>query len=283
LSDPVAPARGVADADGDARALWRHVLDAWAVAASREATRVRHLLHPAYLGWDTRSASPHDREAAVAAACDPDAPVIVAYALEPLGVNVYGGATGVVHYRYRATVESSREGRSDVRGHWTEVYAKDGSDWLMVSVTGRPDDVAPHRRAAGAARAIYFDLSVADLDAARTFFERALGWRLERFPMAYPYWRITTGASDEPGIDGGLGRLDDAPVALPGPTTVITVRVDDIDRTLVRVDEAGGRVVEPKTRIPGVGAYATCAEPGGLRFGVLQPDGPEGADQAGST
>ena len=35
---------------------------------------------------------------------------------------------------------------------------------------------------------------------------------------------------------------------------------------------SGGRVVEAKRVIPGIGWFATCADPGGVLFGVLQPD-----------
>ncbi|MBI5636484.1 MAG: VOC family protein [Nitrospinae bacterium] len=82
---------------------------------------------------------------------------------------------------------------------------------------------------------IYFDFTVNSLKEARRFFERVLGWRFEKFPMPYEYYRITAGNSDEPGIDGGS-------------------------------------VVEQKMVIPGIGWYATCAEPGGLKFGLLQVD-----------
>ena len=41
---------------------------------------------------------------------------------------------------------------------------------------------------------------------------------------------------------------------------------------LVRVKESGGSILEPKMPIPGIGWYATCAEPGGLKFGMMQVD-----------
>jgi predicted enzyme related to lactoylglutathione lyase len=121
-------------------------------------------------------------------------------------------------------------------------------------------------------KAIHFDLSVRDLSQARTFFERVLGWRFERFPMPYECYRIQAGAADEPGIDGSIGAAADAPVTGGVPMTQITVPSDDLDALLARVVDAGGRVVEQRLAIPGVGWYATCAEPGGLRFGVLQAD-----------
>ena len=118
----------------------------------------------------------------------------------------------------------------------------------------------------------YFDLSVRDLDQARTFFEKVLGWRFERFPMPYEYYRIHAGPDDEPGIDGGIGSANDAPLSGGKPLTVVTVPVSNLDDVLSLVQANGGRVVEPKMPIPGIGWYATCAEPGGLVFGLIQAD-----------
>lgn len=119
---------------------------------------------------------------------------------------------------------------------------------------------------------VFFDLSVADLEVARAFFESTLGWRFERLAMPYGYYRIHAGPADEAGIDGGIGRTADAPLTEGRPTTVLTVPVRDLDATLSLVLRQGGRVVEPCTPIPGIGWYATCAEPGGLMFGLLQSD-----------
>lgn len=118
----------------------------------------------------------------------------------------------------------------------------------------------------------YFDLSVRDVGAARRFFEASLGWRFERFPMPYEYYRIEAGAPAEPGIDGGIGAIGDAPLAGGRPLTLLTVPVPDLDAALARVRDAGGRVVEPRLPVPAIGWYATCAEPGGLMFGLIEAD-----------
>lgn len=118
----------------------------------------------------------------------------------------------------------------------------------------------------------YFDLTVCNLDQARAFFEDVLGWRFQKFEMPYEYYRITTGAADEPGIDGGIGAVKDAPLSGGNPMTQITVSVPSVDVVASRVLASGGRVVEPKMAIPGVGWYATCAEPGGLIFGIIEAD-----------
>jgi predicted enzyme related to lactoylglutathione lyase len=119
---------------------------------------------------------------------------------------------------------------------------------------------------------IYFDLSVRDLDAARYFFADVFGWRFDKFPMSYEYYRVSAGAAGEPGIDGGIGATNDAPITEGRPTTLITMQVANLDEFLAKVEHAGGRIVEPKQAIPGIGWYATCAEPGGLMFGMIQED-----------
>ncbi len=118
----------------------------------------------------------------------------------------------------------------------------------------------------------YFDLTVKDVNQARTFFQEIFGWRFERFPMPYEYYRIQAGPEEEPGIDGGIGALKDAPVAGGIPATQLTIPVASLDETIAQVLAAGGQVIEPRMPIPGIGWYATCAEPGGLRFGVIQAD-----------
>jgi len=118
----------------------------------------------------------------------------------------------------------------------------------------------------------YFDLTVQDVAQARAFFEKVLGWRFEKFDMPYEYFRIQAGPDAEPGIDGGIGAVKDAPLSEGRPMTQVTVPVANLEVVLGLVIGAGGNIVEPKIPIPGVGWYATCAEPGGLKFGLIQAD-----------
>ncbi len=56
----------------------------------------------------------------------------------------------------------------------------------------------------------------------------------------------------------------------------LTIPVSDLDAMITSVTENGGTVIEPRMPIPGVGWYATCAEPGGLMFGMIQADSKAG-------
>lgn len=118
----------------------------------------------------------------------------------------------------------------------------------------------------------YFDLTVRNIDQARTFFEKVLGWRFERFPMPYEYYRIQAGPDSEGGIDGGMGAVADTPVSGGRPMTQVTIPVPNLDEVVSLVLANGGLVVEPKMPIPGIGWYSTCCEPGGLTFGLIQID-----------
>jgi uncharacterized protein len=118
----------------------------------------------------------------------------------------------------------------------------------------------------------FFDMTVHDVEQARQFFEHVFDWKFEKSPTAYEYYKIETGDSKEPGINGGIGSIKHAPVAEGRPLTQVTVPVTDIEATLAKVRQAGGYVVDDKLPIPGIGWYAICAEPGGLKFGLLQSD-----------
>ncbi|HZR03733.1 MAG TPA: VOC family protein [Burkholderiales bacterium] len=118
----------------------------------------------------------------------------------------------------------------------------------------------------------YFDLTVRDLAQARAFFESVFGWRFEKFPMPYEYYRIQAGPEGEAGIDGGIGAVKDSPIADGRPMTQMTVPVPNLEASIAKVLASGGQVVESRTAIPGIGWYATCAEPCGLLFGIIEFD-----------
>jgi hypothetical protein len=116
-------------------------------------------------------------------------------------------------------------------------------------------------------RIVHFELPVDDPERAARFYRDALGWEIQKWDGPIPYWMIMTGDDGEPGIDGALtlreGGIDQ---------TVNTVDVDDLDAAVARVEQHGGRVVMPRTAVPGVGYMAYCADTEGNRFGLMQMD-----------
>jgi predicted enzyme related to lactoylglutathione lyase len=48
--------------------------------------------------------------------------------------------------------------------------------------------------------------------------------------------------------------------------------VESVDVAIEAAKRAGGKLVMPKTPIPGVGYFAYCEDPEGNLFGVMQAD-----------
>jgi hypothetical protein len=103
------------------------------------------------------------------------------------------------------------------------------------------------------ARLNYVELPVADIAAARSFYERAFGWEMTGFGPTYA--ATMTGDTD-------VGLQADRAEATKAPLPVIDV--PDLEAALAAVEAAGGRIVRP-----------IFAFPGGRRFHFLDPSGNE--------
>ena len=124
-------------------------------------------------------------------------------------------------------------------------------------------------------RPVHFEIHAADPERSVRFYQAVLGWSIERW-ADQPYWIITTGKADEPGINGGLlPRQGPAPESgAPVNAFVITHAVDDIDATLATAQEHGATIALPKENMPGVGLLAYIHDPDGNLLGLLQPEPP---------
>lgn len=116
-------------------------------------------------------------------------------------------------------------------------------------------------------RVVHFEMSVDDPNRAVDFYEKVFGWKSNKWEGPEAYWLITTGADDEPGINGGfMKRREDM------PQTFNTIGVESVDESLEKVTANGGTVVMPKFAIPGVGYQAYCKDTEGNIFGIHQMD-----------
>ena len=110
-------------------------------------------------------------------------------------------------------------------------------------------------------KVVHFEIPVDDAARAKEFYSSIFDWQLDDADMGGGniYTTVTTTPIDEqsrmptePGaINGGLmQRSPDTPVS------VITIGVDAIDDALKKIEAGGGSVVQPRTEIPGMGAFA---------------------------
>lgn len=122
-------------------------------------------------------------------------------------------------------------------------------------------------------RPVHFEIHAADPERARNFYSSVFGWKIEQWGDI-PYWTITTGDDDQPGVNGGLlprRGPDPAPDA-PVHGYVMTISVIDIDATIAAIEVNGGTVALPKDKMPGVGLLAYYKDTENNIFGILQPE-----------
>jgi uncharacterized protein len=122
---------------------------------------------------------------------------------------------------------------------------------------------------------VHFEIPVDDAARAKEFYRSAFDWELTDMDMGGGniYTTVTTTPVDEqrrvptePGaINGGLMRRTP-----DTPATVVTIGVDVIDEALKKVEAGGGSVVQPRTEIPDMGAFAYFKDTEGNVVGLWE-------------
>ena len=115
-------------------------------------------------------------------------------------------------------------------------------------------------------RIVHFDVYSNDPLKTVDFFTKVFDWKFNNWGGPMEYWLITTGPKDKPGIDGGLSK------GKPLSNYVNTIDVDSIDTTMKDIIANGGKIIQPKGPIPGIGWFAVFQSPDGNAFGILQGD-----------
>ena len=125
----------------------------------------------------------------------------------------------------------------------------------------------------------HFEIEAEDRERAKKFYSEAFGWELQQTGEEMGnYVVVKTGPENEPGgINGGIFTNP------PGASTKLNayscvISVEDIDKSIEDVKQAGGKVIGEKMDIPTVGTYIKCIDTEGNNFSLLQPsmDAPQG-------
>lgn len=126
-------------------------------------------------------------------------------------------------------------------------------------------------------KVVHFEIPADDLERAKGFYGSIFGWELNDVDMGggATYTTVTTSPVDErmmpkePGaINGGM-MMRSADTSTP----ILTIGVDAIDDALKQVEASGGSVVQPRTEIPGMGAYAYFKDTEGNTMGLWENAG----------
>jgi len=124
-------------------------------------------------------------------------------------------------------------------------------------------------------KVVHFEIPVDDAARAKEFYGPIFDWELNDMDMGGGnlYTTVTTTPIDEqsrmptePGaINGGLMRRSP-----DTPAPVITIGVDAIDDALKKIEAGGGSIVQPRTEIPDMGAFAYFKDTEGNVVGLWE-------------
>ena len=121
-------------------------------------------------------------------------------------------------------------------------------------------------------KVVHFEIPTDDLERAKEFYGSIFGWQLQTMEqmdytiaMTTPVDEQTQMLTEPGGINGGMMKR-----SADTPSPVLTVGVDSIDDSMKQVEAGGGAVVQPRTEIPGMGAFAYFKDTEGNVLGLWE-------------
>lgn len=123
---------------------------------------------------------------------------------------------------------------------------------------------------------VHFEMPYKDGSRAAEFYKTAFNWKItDTGKKMGNYLLATTTDTDEKGmvkspgaINGGFYPLE---AAKDSKEPSIVIAVDDLEVSMKKVKDAGGKLLGAPVDIPGVGRYVSFVDPEGNRASLLQP------------
>ena len=128
-----------------------------------------------------------------------------------------------------------------------------------------PDGKSFIRRGGGfvGAPIVHFEIMGGQGKQLEEFYSQLFGWNVDsNNPMNYGM--VQTGGED--GINGGVGANEDG-----SSRVTVYAQVDDLQETLDRVEQLGGKTILPPSDVPGGPRLAMFADPAGNVTGIVEP------------
>ena len=125
---------------------------------------------------------------------------------------------------------------------------------------------------------VHFEIPSDDIERTKKFYTDLFGWKIEKWPgtdnsqltsaagQPMEYWMVTT--TDDKGnkaLGGGMMKRQ-----MPEQQVTNYINVKSVDEYSSKAERLGGKVVVPKTAIPGMGYYAVCLDTENNSFGIFE-------------
>ena len=108
------------------------------------------------------------------------------------------------------------------------------------------------------------ELLTTDPGAAATFYAALFGWSVKEMGAEMGGYRVVS--VGETGV-GGIMKSPEGPPIPPHWGAYVTV--DDVEQTIAKCTELGGKVVVPPMDVPNVGRMALLQDPQGAMISVI--------------
>jgi len=128
---------------------------------------------------------------------------------------------------------------------------------------------------------IWYELMSPDPEGSKTFYDAVVGWDISEAAPEFQGYRMI-GRSDGKFAGGVLPISAEMQQHGARPTWLGYIHVTDVDRSVGKIEQAGGKSLMPATDIPNVGRIAMVADPQGAPFYVMKPIPPAGDPNAKS-
>ncbi len=109
---------------------------------------------------------------------------------------------------------------------------------------------------------VHFEIGGTNTEASAEFYGSLFGWSTRQVG---PALMINTGSPE--GIQGHFTALGHE----PHHYTIFYVQVEDINASLQKAEQLGGKVVVPKVDVPNYGSFAWFSDPDGNTVGLWKP------------
>jgi len=109
----------------------------------------------------------------------------------------------------------------------------------------------------------HIELPCADINKMKDFYGAVFGWETEYIPqMDYGLWKAPEG------VGGGFAK--NLKPSSKDSGVLLHILVDDIDGSLKKIEEHGGKTIKGKTEIPNIGHYAIFRDIAGNEIGIFK-------------
>ena len=118
---------------------------------------------------------------------------------------------------------------------------------------------------------VHFEIPSDDIERSKKFYNELFGWNIEKFPglsEGMEDWLISTvDGKGNKAVGGGMMKRQS-----PQQQVVNYFDVKSVQESSAKVEQLGGKVVVPKSPVPGMGYMAVCTDSENNGFGIFEAD-----------